>query len=188
MNAVPKSHTKELSKHENNDAVDTFYNLKCPGNSLKTILRAAGYHMHESDSWKDVFVQGRGMYTLERIQQERPDVWEIISAELVPGLEAWVAVVKSRSGEELPAFERVNRYQALLQWELLAAFLQDSAHHFFEHRTSPVFLDLPVFQNAVFRLAAGRFQAADPAAAAHGPAEDPLPSLKSDGCARVCEP
>ncbi len=30
------------------------------------------------------------------------------------------------------------------------AFLQDSAHHFFEHRTSPVFLDLPVFQNAVF--------------------------------------
>ena len=67
MNAVPKTQTKELSKHDNDDAVDTFYNLKCPGNSLKTILRAAGYHMHDSDSWKDVFVQGRSLYTLERI-------------------------------------------------------------------------------------------------------------------------
>ena len=63
VDAVPKTHTKELSKHDNNDAVDTFYNLKCPGNSLKTILRAAGFHMHESDSWKDVFIQGRGLYT-----------------------------------------------------------------------------------------------------------------------------
>ncbi len=150
MYAVPKAQTKELSKHDNNDAVDTFYNLKCPGNSLKTILRAAGFHMQEGDSWKDVFVQGRGLYTLQRIQQERPDVWEIISAELVPGLEAWVASVKGRDSSGLPAFERVNGYQALLQWELLAAFLQDSAHHFFEHRDSPVFLDLPVFHNPIF--------------------------------------
>jgi len=151
VNAVPKTHTKELSKHDNNDAVDTFYHLKCPGNSLKTILRAARFHMHESDSWKDVFIQGRGLYTLERIQQERPDVWQIISAELVPGLEEWVAVVKSRSNEQLPAFERVNGYQALLQWELLATFLQDSAYHFFQHRDSPVFLDLLIFHNPVFR-------------------------------------
>jgi len=147
---VPKTHTKELSKHDNNDAVDTFYNLKCPGNSLKTILRAAGFHMHESDSWKDVFIQGRGLYTLERIQQERPDVWQIMSAELVPGLEEWVAVLKSRSSEELPAFERVNGYQALLHWELLATFLQDSACHFFQHKNSQVFLDLPIFHNPVF--------------------------------------
>ncbi|DBB01799.1 hypothetical protein WJX77_007356 [Trebouxia sp. C0004] len=91
-----------------------------------------------------------GLYTLERIQRERPDVWQIISAELVPGLEDWVAAVKSRSSEELPAFERVNGYQALLQWELLAAVLQNNAHHFFKHRTNPVFLDLPVFQNVVF--------------------------------------
>ncbi|DBA97032.1 TPA: hypothetical protein ACH3X1_014813 [Trebouxia sp. C0004] len=92
----------------------------------------------------------QGWYTLERIQQKRPDVWQIISAELVPGLEDWVAAVKSRSSEELPAFERVNGYLALLQWELLATFLHDIPHHFFKHRTSPVFLDLPVFQNAVF--------------------------------------
>lgn len=150
MYAVRKAQTKELSKHDNNDAVDTFYNLKCPGNSLKTILRAAGFHMQEGDSWKDVFVQGRGLYTLQRIQQERPDVWEIISLELVPGLEAWVASVKSRDSSGLPAFECVNGYQALLQWELLAALLQDSAHHFFEHRDSPVFLDLPVFHNPIF--------------------------------------
>lgn len=150
MYAVPKDQTKTLSKHDNKDAVDTFYNLKCPGNSLKTILRAAGFHMQEGDSWKDAFVQGRGLYTLQRIQQERPDVWEIISVELVPGLEAWVASVKSRDTSGLPAFERVNGYQALLQWELLAAFLQDSAHHFIEHRNSPVFLDLPVFQNPIF--------------------------------------
>ena len=148
--ALPKDHTKTLSKHDNKDAVDTFYNQKCPSNSLKTILRTAGFHMQEGDSWKDVFVQGRGLYTLQRIQQERPDVWEIISLELVPGLEAWVASVKSRDSSGLPAFERVNGYQALLQWELLAAFLQDSAHHFFEHRDSPVFLDLPVFQNPIF--------------------------------------
>ena len=68
VNAVPKTQTKELSKHDNDDAVDTFYNLKCPGNSLKTILRAACYHMHDSDSWKDVIVQGRSLYTMERIQ------------------------------------------------------------------------------------------------------------------------
>ncbi|KAL0041077.1 hypothetical protein WJX77_004252 [Trebouxia sp. C0004] len=74
-NEVPKTHTKELSEHDNNDAVNTLYNLKCPGNSLKTILRAAGFHMPKGDSWKDVFVPGRGLYTLERIQQERPDAW-----------------------------------------------------------------------------------------------------------------
>ena len=45
---------------------------------------------------------------------------------------------------------RVNGYQALLQWELLATFLQDSAHHFFENRNSPVFLQLSIFHNPVF--------------------------------------
>ena len=148
--AVAKRSTKESSKHDNKDAVDTFYNLKCPGNSLKTILIAAGYEMKESDSWKDTFVQGRGLYTLERIQQESPEVWRLISDELVPGLEAWVTAVKARGSHGLEAFERVNSYQALLQWELLAAFLQDSAHHFFEHRNSPVFLQLPIFHNPVF--------------------------------------
>jgi len=147
---VAKSSTKEASKHDNQDAVDTFYNLKCPGNSLKTILIAAGYQMQDNDSWKDVFVQGRGLYTLERIQQERPDVWQLISDELVPGLEAWVTEVKARDSHGLEAFERVNGYQALLQWELLATFLQDSTHHFFQHRNSPVFLELPIFHNPVF--------------------------------------
>ena len=150
VHAVAKSSTKEASKHDNNDAVDTFYNLKCPGNSLKTILIAAGFVMKESDSWKDKFVQGRGLYTLERIQQESPEVWRLISDELVPGLEAWVTAVKARGSHGLEAFERVNGYQALLQWELLAAFLQDSAHHFFEHRNSPVFLQLLIFHNPVF--------------------------------------
>ena len=82
--------------------------------------------MQDSDSWKDVFVPGRGLYTLERIQQERPDVWRLISDELVPGLEDCVTAVKARDSHGLEAFERVNGYQALLQWELLATFLQDS--------------------------------------------------------------
>ena len=112
-----------MSKHDNNDAVDTFYQLKCPGNSLKTVLIAAGWHMQDSDSWKDVYIQGRGLYTLECIQQERPDVWQLISDELVPGLEGWVTAVKGRPSHGLEAFERVNGYQALLQWELLATFL-----------------------------------------------------------------
>ena len=68
----------------------------------------------------------------------------------VPGLEAWVAAVKARDSHGLDAFERVSGYQALLQWELLATFLQDSAYHFFQHRDSPVFLDLPIFHNPVF--------------------------------------
>ena len=130
--------------------MDTFYNLKCPGNSLKTILIAAGFQMQDSDSWKDVFVPGRGLYTLERIQQERPDVWRLISDELVPGLEDWVTAVKARDNHGLEGPERVNGYQALLQWELLATFLQDSAYHFFHHRNSPVFLQLPIFHNPVF--------------------------------------
>jgi len=150
VHAVAKSNTKEASKHDNQDAVDTFYNLKCPGNSLKTVLIAAGFQMQDSDSWKDVFVPGRGLYTLERIQQERPDVWQLISKELVPGLEDWVTEVKSRDSHGLDAFERVNGYQALLQWELLATFLQDSAYHFFHHRNSPVFLQLPIFHNPIF--------------------------------------
>lgn len=150
MCAVAKTNTKETSKHDNNDAVDTFYSLKCPGNSLKTVLIAGGWHMQDSDSWKDVYIQGRGLYTLERIQQERPDVWQLISDALVPGLEGWVTAVRGRPSHGLEAFERVNGYQALLQWELLATFLQDSAHHFFENRNSPVFLQLPIFHNYVF--------------------------------------
>ena len=150
VHAVAKSSTKEASKHDNQDAVDTFYSLKCPGNSLKTILIAAGFQMQDSDSWKDVFVPGRGLYTLERIQQERPDVWRLISDELVLGLEDWVTAVKARDSHGLEGPERVNGYQALLQWELLATFLQDSAYHFFHHRNSPVFLQLPIFDNPVF--------------------------------------
>ena len=148
--AVAKTHTKELSEHDNQDAVDTFYNLKCPGNSLKTVLVAAKFDMKESDSWKDFFVQGRGLYTLERIQQESPKVWQLICDQLVPGLQDWVTAVRSRGTHGLEAFERVNSYQALLQWELLATFLQDSAQHFFQHRDSPVFLQLPIFHNPVF--------------------------------------
>ena len=150
VHAVAKSNTKEASKHDNQDAVDTWYSLKCPGNSLKTVLIAGGFLMQESDSWKDVFVPGRGLYTLERIQQERPDVWRLISDELVPGLEDWVTAVKARDSHGLDAFERVNGYQALLQWELLSTFLQDSAYHFFHHRNSPVFLQLPIFNNPIF--------------------------------------
>lgn len=150
VHAVAKSSTKEASKHDNQDAVDTFYNLKCPGNSLKTILIAVGYQMQDSDSWKDGLVQGRGLHTLARIQQERPDVWQLISHKLVPRLEAWVMAVKGRDSHGLEAFERVNGYQALLQWELLVAFLQDSAYHFFHHKNSSVFLQLPIFHNLIF--------------------------------------
>jgi hypothetical protein len=95
VHAVAKSITKEASKHDNKDAVDTFYNLKCPGNSLKTgTVLIAGWQMQDSDSWKNVYVQGRGLYTLERIQQERPDVWQLISAEPGPRLRGL-----GRSGE-----------------------------------------------------------------------------------------
>lgn len=87
VHAVAKSNTKEASKHDNQDAVDTFYNLKCPGNSLKTVLIAAGWQMQDSDSWKDCYVPGRGLYTLERIQQESPEVWQLICDQLVPGLQ-----------------------------------------------------------------------------------------------------
>lgn len=150
VHAVSKSNTKEVSKHDNQDAVDTFYNLKCPGNSLKTVLIAAGFQMQDSDSWKDLFVPGRELYPLERIQQERPDVWKLISDKLVPGLEDWVTAVKGRDSHGMEGPERVNGYQALLQWELLATFLQDSAYHFFHHRNSPVFLQLPIFHDPVF--------------------------------------
>ena len=130
--------------------MDTFYNLKCPGNSIKTMLIASGVEMKDGDSWKDFYVPGRGLYTLERIQQESPEVWQLICDQLVPGLHDWVTAVRVRGNHGLEAFERVTSYQALLQWELLAAFLQDSAHHFFEHRNSPVFLQLPIFHNPVF--------------------------------------
>lgn len=153
--AAPKIHVKGVSKHDpdNATAMDTFYSLFCPGEYLQCVMMSAGYTglNHSDFRWQQHFVPpGRGLYSIERIQQERPDVWQIISEQLVPGLESWVDAVKARGLHGLNADDRSTASQALLQWELLGVFLQDSAVHFFEHRHSQVYLQLPIFQNSVF--------------------------------------
>ena len=77
-------------------------------------------------------------------------MWEIISEQLAPGLEEWVCAVKDMGLHGLAARELKAAKQAKLQWHLLEVFLQNSAVHFFEHRQSQVYLQLPIFQNAVF--------------------------------------
>ena len=152
--AAQKYIVKGVSKHDpdNATAMDTFYALFCPGELLKCIMMSAGYaDMDYSDfRWQKHFVHGRGVYGIERIQQERPDVWKIISEQLAPGLEEWVQAVMDRGVHGLPAQERKAANQAKLQWHLLEVFLQDSVVHFFEHRQSQVYLQLPIFQNAIF--------------------------------------
>jgi len=152
--AAEKHIVKGVSKHDpdNATAMDTFYALFCPGELLKCIIMSAGYaDMDYNDfRWQKHHVHGRGLYGIERIQQERPDVWGIISEQLAPGLEEWVRAVKDRGVHGLAAQELKAANQAKLQWHLLEVFLQDSAVHFFEHRQSQVYLQLPIFQNAVF--------------------------------------
>lgn len=152
--AAEKHIVKGVSKHDpdNATAMDTFYALFCPGELLKCIIMSAGYaDMDYNDfRWQKHYVHGRGLYGIERIQQERPDVWELISEQLAPGLEEWLHAVRDRGLHGLAAKELKAAKQAELQWHLLEVFLQDSAVHFFEHRQSQVYLQLPIFQNAVF--------------------------------------
>ena len=152
--ATEKHIVKGVSKHDpdNATAMDTFYALFCPGELLKCVIMSAGYaDMDYNDfRWQKHYVHGRGLYGIERILQERPDVWELISEQLAPGLEEWFHAVRDRGLHGLAAKELKAAKQAELQWHLLEVFLQDSAVHFFEHRQSQVYLQLPIFQNAVF--------------------------------------
>ncbi|KAL0018011.1 hypothetical protein WJX79_004676 [Trebouxia sp. C0005] len=145
---------KSVSKHDpdNANAMDTFYALFCPGEYIQCIMMSAGYaDMDYRDfRWQKHYVHGRGVYGIERIQQERPDVWKIISEQLAPGLEEWVQAVMDRGLHGLTGQALKAANQVKLQWHLLEVFLQDSAVHFFEHRQSQVYLQLPIFQNAVF--------------------------------------
>ena len=152
--AAKKYIVKGVSKHDpdNATAMDTFYSLFCPGEYIQCIMMSAGYaDMDYKDfRWQKHYVHGRGLYGIERIQQERPDVWKIISEQLAPGLEEWVQAVMDRGLHGLTAQELKATSQAKLQWHLLEVFLQGSAVHYFEHRQSQVYLQLPIFQNVIF--------------------------------------
>lgn len=152
--AAPKYIVKSVSKHDpdNATAMDTFYSLFCPGEYIQCVMMAAGYGGidHADFRWRKHFIHGRGLYSIERMQRERPDVWKLVSEQLAPGLEEWVHAVKAKGFHGLTANERMAACQAVLQWYLLEVFLQDSAVHFFEHRHSQVYLQLPIFQNSVF--------------------------------------
>ena len=121
--AAQKYIVKGVSKHDpdNATAMDTFYALFCPGELLKCITMSAGYaDMDYSDfRWQKHYVHGRGVYGIERIQQERPDVWKIISEQLAPGLEEWVQAVMDKGLHGLAAQELKAANQAKLQWHLL---------------------------------------------------------------------
>ena len=132
--------------------MEGFYAVKCPGETMPVIIMAAGYRglPYQDFRWQSHYVQGRGLYRMEAIREKRPDVWAIISAELIPGLDEWADAVSKRGFTNLKRAEQVDAYQALLQCEQRNIFLQDSAVHYPDFSTSHVFVDLPIFHNKVF--------------------------------------
>lgn len=73
--------------------------------------------------WQKHHVHSKGLYGIERIQQERPDVLEVISEQLAPGLEEWVRAVKDKGLRKLAARDLTAAKQAELQWYLLEVLL-----------------------------------------------------------------
>jgi len=150
---VPRDNCKGLSKHvEKQSAMEGFYAVKCPGETMPLIVMAAGYMAlpHQDFRWQSHYVQGRGLYPMQTIQQNHPEVWSIISTELLPGLNDWVQAVEARGWDNLSKHEQMDAYQAQLQYEQRNIFLQDSAILFPMFPKSDVFLQLPIFHNKVF--------------------------------------
>lgn len=150
---MPRDNCKGLSKHvEKQSAMEGFYAVKCPGETMPLIIMAAGYMAlpHQDFRWQSHYVQGRGLYPMETIQQKHPEVWQIISTELLPGLDDWFRAVEARGWDNLSKHEQMDAYQAQLQYEQRNIFLQDSAILFPLFPKSDVFLQLPIFRNKVF--------------------------------------
>ena len=87
---------------------------------------------------------------METIQQKHPEVWQIISTELLPGMDDWFQAVEARGWDNLSKHEQMDAYQAQLQYEQRDIFLQDSAILFPLFPKSEVFLVFPIFHNKVF--------------------------------------
>lgn len=140
-NAVPEAALSLLTGHVvNNSALTPFHIAK--GGALEVLIMMAGFGLgldHRSFSCR------RHLLTSSGVQSAHPEIWALISAQLLPGLDELLSDLRAKAVRSKDEIRRL-RFAKLLR----EAFVQDSAWHFFDPLYMPVFAGLSLYRIKAF--------------------------------------
>ena len=94
------------------------------------------------------YVQGRHLFTSADIQSAYPEIWALISAQLLPGLDELLSALTAKPVRSKDETRQLRL--ATVCFNLREAFLQDSAWHFFDPLYAAVFAGLSLYRNEAF--------------------------------------
>ena len=149
-NAVPEEALCLLTGHKvNNSALTPFYIAKDGGLDVLMLMANFGEGLdYRSFSCNKHYIQGRHLFTSADIQSAHPEIWALISAQLLPGLDK---LLSDLAAEAVRSSDQKRQLQlATICFNLREAFLQDSAWHFFDPLYAPVFAGLSLYSNETF--------------------------------------
>ena len=146
-NAVPEDTLCLLTGHVvSNSALTPFYIAK---DGALLMLMLMGRHGEGLDlksfSCNKHYIQGRHLFTSADIQSAHPEIWALISAQLLPGLDKLLSDLTANAKDETRQLRLATVY-----FNLREAFLQDSAWHFFDPLYAPVFAGLSLYRVEAF--------------------------------------
>lgn len=148
-NAVPEDALSLLTGHSvNNSALTPFYIAKDGALEVLMLMARFGPGLdHRGFSCNKHYIQGRHLLTSD-IQSAHPEIWALISAQLLPGLDELLSGLKAKAVRSKDEIKQLRC--AEFCFNLREAFLQDSAWHFFEPLYTPVFAGLSLYRNEDF--------------------------------------
>ena len=149
-NAVPEDALSLLTGHSvNNSALTPFYIAKDGALEVLMLMARFGPGLdHRGFSCNKHYIQGRHLLTSSDIQSAHPEIWALISAQLLPGLDELLSGLRAKAVRSKDEIRQLRC--AEFCFNLHEAFLQDSAWHFFDPLYMPVFAGLSLYRNEAF--------------------------------------
>ncbi|DBA91795.1 TPA: hypothetical protein ACH3X1_003382 [Trebouxia sp. C0004] len=149
-NAVPEDALSLLTGHSvNNSALTPLYIAKDGALEVLMLLARFGPGLdHRGFSCNKHYIQGRHLLTSSDIQSAHPEIWALISAQLLPGLDELLSGLRAKAVRSKDETRQLRC--AEFCFNLREAFLQDSAWHFFDPLYTPVFAGLSLYRIEAF--------------------------------------
>lgn len=139
-----------VTGHKINDSALTPFYIAKDG-ALDVLMLMAGFGAgldHRSFSCNKHYIQGRHLFTSADIQSAYPEIWALISAQLLPGLDELLSALTAKPVRSKDETRQLRL--ATVCFNLREAFLQDSAWHFFDPLYTPVFAGLSLYRIEAF--------------------------------------
>ncbi|DBA91798.1 TPA: hypothetical protein ACH3X1_003385 [Trebouxia sp. C0004] len=147
---IPEDALSLLTGHSvNNSALTPLYIAKDGALEVLMLLARFGPGLdHRGFSCNKHYIQGRHLLTSSDIQSAHPEIWALISAQLLPGLDELLSGLRAKAVRSKDETRQLRC--AEFCFNLREAFLQDSAWHFFDPLYTPVFAGLSLYRIEAF--------------------------------------